>query len=484
MTGFTASRIIWLLFHRHQRRLKILLSLVDIVLTSVAFEAAYATRQWPDLFSKEFFFTPQQHTLLLGFCLLTWVGIGYWLDVYDGLGSTQLSAVLRNSFRQAGLGALLLIVFSYLLHLDVSRGFVILFGIFGWLLLSAFRLHTRHVSGLFRRLVSAEQFVLIVGTGPRARRLGESIESAPGQAVRIRGFLSETPCPDCCAVELAGTYPVYAPGDLSSLLRRYVIDDVLIAVDPEHLPQLGDLFERCDLEGVRTRLTLDFFARAHSGLRVEVLDDTPLLTLTRVPDDEIKLLVKRLVDVVLASVAVVLVAPLMIVTAIAIRLTSPGPAIFRQRRLGLNGRPFVFYKFRSMVADAELRKSEVIHLSRRQLATKIPNDPRVTPIGGFLRKYSIDELPQLFNVLRGDMSLVGPRPAIPSEVEQYQAWQRKRMRMRPGLTCLWAVNGRDSVDFETWMRMDLRYIDNWSLFLDWQIMLKTIPQVLLGRGAS
>jgi len=167
-----------------------------------------------------------------------------------------------------------------------------------------------------------------------------------------------------------------------------------------------------------------------------------------------------------------------------VRVTSPGPAIFRQERCGLNGRKFRCYKFRSMSVDAEERMCEVAHLSARHLATKIPNDPRLTPIGRYLRKFSLDELPQLINVLRGEMSLVGPRPAIPSEVAQYQRWQRRRLRMRPGLTCLWALNGRDDVDFETWMKMDLEYIDNWSLGLDWKILLRTIPQVLMGRGAS
>ena len=167
-----------------------------------------------------------------------------------------------------------------------------------------------------------------------------------------------------------------------------------------------------------------------------------------------------------------------------IKLTSPGPVIFRQVRCGLNGRTFTFYKFRSMVEDAEARLHQVVHLNERDIVMKIRNDPRLTAVGKWLRKFSIDELPQLVNVLKGDMSLVGPRPAIPTEVAQYQRWQRRRLRMRPGLTCLWALRGRDKVDFESWMRLDLQYIDNWSLGLDAKIILLTIPQVVSGRGAS
>jgi lipopolysaccharide/colanic/teichoic acid biosynthesis glycosyltransferase len=149
----------------------------------------------------------------------------------------------------------------------------------------------------------------------------------------------------------------------------------------------------------------------------------------------------------------------------------------------LNGRLFVFYKFRSMVLDAEKMRDQYEHLNTRGTAFKIPDDPRLTSLGRWLRKFSVDEWPQLWNVLRGDMSLVGPRPAVPVEVEQYARWQRRRLRMRPGLTCLWAISGRDSVDFETWMKMDMQYIDNWSLALDWKILLQTIPRVLTGHGA-
>ena len=172
-----------------------------------------------------------------------------------------------------------------------------------------------------------------------------------------------------------------------------------------------------------------------------------------------------------------------LIAAALIKLTSRGPVIFRQTRCGLNGRTFTLYKFRSMVADAEQRLHEVAHLNLKEVVTKIPDDPRLTAVGKWLRRFSIDEIPQLLNVLTGDMSLVGPRPAIPSEVAQYKRWQRRRLRMRPGLTCLWAVRGRDSVDFESWMRLDLQYIDNWSLGLDARIILMTIPQVLSGRAS-
>jgi lipopolysaccharide/colanic/teichoic acid biosynthesis glycosyltransferase len=179
-----------------------------------------------------------------------------------------------------------------------------------------------------------------------------------------------------------------------------------------------------------------------------------------------------------------ILSPLLALVAVLIRVTSSGPAIFRQKRCGLNGRNFTVYKFRSMVDNAEDLKPQLKALNERdQTVFKIRQDPRLTPIGKWLRKFSIDELPQLWNVLKGDMSLVGPRPAVPEEVEQYKRWQRRRLRMRPGLTCLWAISGRDALDFETWMKLDMHYIDHWSLGLDWKIILRTIPLVLSGKGA-
>jgi exopolysaccharide biosynthesis polyprenyl glycosylphosphotransferase len=246
---------------------------------------------------------------------------------------------------------------------------------------------------------------------------------------------------------------------------------------------MEDVLLICDEEGVRTRIALDFFPHVNSHIHLERIGNSPLLTFSATPHDEVRLLVKRVTDVVVAALALVLVSPIMLVVGLLIRLTSPGPVIFRQERCGLNGRRFVFYKFRSMCEDAHSRRGEVAHLSERDLAIKIPNDPRLTPVGRWLRKFSFDELPQLWNVLKGDMSLVGPRPPIPEEVEQYKRWQRRRLRMRPGLTCLQAVSGRDGVDFETWMKLDMEYIDNWSLGLDWKIIMRTFPSILSGRGA-
>jgi exopolysaccharide biosynthesis polyprenyl glycosylphosphotransferase len=303
--------------------------------------------------------------------------------------------------------------------------------------------------------------------------------------VRLRGFLTEQTGAAPREIALNAVHPVRPIAELPSILRQHVVDEVIFAVGSESLADLEEIFLLCDEEGVRTRVAVDFFPHVNSTVSLDRFGAIPLLTFSAAPYDEIRLLVKRSTDVAIAAAGLVVLAPLMALIALAIRLTSPGPAIFRQVRCGLNGRRFLFYKFRSMVENAEDLKSSLAHLNARdEVVFKIPHDPRLTGLGRYLRKFSIDEWPQLWNVLRGDMSLVGPRPAVQSEVDQYQRWQRRRLRMRPGLTCLWAISGRDQVDFETWMKMDMQYIDNWSLALDWKILLRTIPRVLTGHGAN
>jgi len=324
--------------------------------------------------------------------------------------------------------------------------------------------------------------VMLVGLGERAQRLGVALERSARFGIRIRGFIADSATAQS-EIRLGSAYPVFPQAELPALLRRHVIDEIIFAVDSAKLAGLEEVFLLCDEEGVRTRIAVDFFPHVNSEMYLERLAFTPLLTFSAAPHDEIRLLAKRAIDVVVAGAALMVLAPFILLVALAIRLTSPGPVIFRQVRCGLNGRQFVFYKFRSMCQNAEDMRATLEHMSTRATAMKIPDDPRLTLMGRYLRKFSVDEWPQLWNVLKGDMSLVGPRPAIPQEVAQYQRWQRRRLRMRPGLTCLWALAGRDAVDFEAWMKMDMQYIDNWSLGLDWKILLLTIPKVLSGKGA-
>jgi exopolysaccharide biosynthesis polyprenyl glycosylphosphotransferase len=455
----------------------------DILLVSLAFTLAYRTRSILHL-EHIFFLTPEQMALVLGAAWLAWVAIAWWLEIYEKLDSGHPRVILRDAAKQCVYGALCLVVMEYVLRLELSRFFVLLFAALAWILLLIFRLTAGRVSGALRRGFTRPHYLMVVGTGDRARLLAKALEDSVEYGVRLRGFLSERPETAPAEIALGAKYPVYPIRELPALLREHVIDEIVFAVGSESLAGLEEVFLLCDEEGVRTRVAVDFFPHVNSTISLDRLGSTPLLTFSAAPYDEIRLLVKRIIDMTIAGAALIALSPLMAAIGIVIRLTSRGPAIFHQVRCGLNGRQFVFYKFRSMVENAEDLKPALAHLNTRETAFKIPGDPRQTRVGHFLRKFSIDEWPQLWNVLRGDMSLVGPRPAVPSEVQLYKRWQRRRLRMRPGLTCLWAVCGRDQVDFETWMKMDMQYIDNWSLALDWNILLRTIPRVLTGHGAN
>lgn len=452
------------MYSRHHRKARVLFALSDVLLTALAFEAAYLTRSFLPL-EKDFALSAPLKILLFGAAALATVFFALWVQIYDRLDSAHKWAVLRESLKQTGFGGICLILFEYLLRLDLSRGFLLLFLVMQLALFVLFRWTSGSLVGLIRREFGGPHFVLIFGEGEEARRLAELVESSSKFEIRLLGVVTDA------AV-------------LREKLRQHVVDEVLFAVPPAKLGDIEDLMLSCDEEGVRTRLSLDFFPHVNSELYLDRLGATPLLTFSATPHDEVKLLAKRTFDCSFAALALLLLSPLLLVTAGLIKLTSAGPVLFRQIRCGLNGRRFEVLKFRSMVPDAEERLAEVEHLNVKKINFKIPNDPRLTPIGRWLRKFSIDELPQLWNVLKGDMSLVGPRPAIPSEVDQYEAWQRRRLRMRPGLTCIWAISGRDRLDTDTVMRLDMEYIDNWSLSLDSRILLRTIPLVLLGRGAN
>jgi exopolysaccharide biosynthesis polyprenyl glycosylphosphotransferase len=326
---------------------------------------------------------------------------------------------------------------------------------------------------------------LIVGTGQNARELASLIEQSEPLGLRLIGFVNPRTGSESGIGGLKSRYPVFALADAYGILQNHVVDELLFAVNNDELERLEPLIDRCHKEGIRTRVDLGFFPRTFPRVHLENLRHIPLLTLGSTPNNEFALFAKRAVDLIVSALALILLSPLMLIIAILVRLTSPGPILYRQTRCGFNGRRFSLYKFRSMVANADELRSELESFNEIEgAAFKMKNDPRCTPLGRWLRKFSLDELPQLWNVLIGEMSFVGPRPPLPEEVERYAPWQRRRLRMRPGLTCLWTLEGRNRLSFDRLVQFDLAYIDNWSLWLDLKIFLKTIPHVALGRGAS
>lgn len=274
---------------------------------------------------------------------------------------------------------------------------------------------------------------------------------------------------------------------LVELLHDHSVNAVLLTARHTFFGQVEKVIAACELEGVEVWLMADFFKTRISQTMVDDLHGRPILVFRSTPEASWQAVSKHILDLLGAFALLLLFSPLLVIAAVLIKSTSPGPILFRQQRCGLNGRPFTMLKFRSMVSDAEQRKHELEVLNEMSGPVfKVTDDPRITPIGRLLRKYSIDEFPQLLNVLRGEMSLVGPRPLPLDEVKRFDDFaHRRRLSVKPGITCLWQISGRNNVsDFKDWVRLDLEYIDNWTIWLDLKILLRTVPVVLLGTGAK
>jgi exopolysaccharide biosynthesis polyprenyl glycosylphosphotransferase len=326
--------------------------------------------------------------------------------------------------------------------------------------------------------------LLVVGTGRRAEQFITRVHRHAEWGLRIIGMIDEDPVLKGRIInghEVLGTFD-----DLLPIIHNTVVDEVVFVVPRTWLPRIEALIHLCEMEGIQVSLAADFFDLKLSRSSHTDLAGLPILRFATTPTQVWSLVAKRVLDVVVAGVSLVALSPILLDIALLVRLTSRGPVFFRQQRCGLNGRRFTLYKFRTMVQDAEAQLPRLMAKNEMDGPVfKLTKDPRITGIGRFLRRTSLDELPQLWNVLRGEMSLVGPRPPLPVEVQRYDNWQRRKLSMRPGITCLWQVNGRNNIkSFQDWGRMDLHYIDHWSLGLDWKILCKTLPVVMFGIGAK
>jgi exopolysaccharide biosynthesis polyprenyl glycosylphosphotransferase len=397
-------------------------------------------------------------------------------DVNNGrgfLGDLALTVVLFVSVALP-LMLLRLVVPRYATTTDVSRFLVVMLPAIVWVRMRATGLRLWRSRPIDR--------VLIAGVEPLGRLTHREIRDS-GKRRQVIGYLrfDDEQSDDRLQAPVLGTVK-----DLETVLRNRVVNEVYFATSAAHQrTDVQDAIKSCETFGIPFALPVCGyrFARAkpaHSGSMSD-----GYVHFVSVQHKPIQIGIKRLIDIVASFTALTLLSPLLLATSLAVKLTSRGPTLFKQLRVGLHGRTFYMLKFRSMVKNAEELKAKLAAQNEQAGPVfKMKRDPRITRVGRFIRKYSIDELPQLINVLRGDMSLVGPRPPVPSEVARYEAWQRRRLSVRPGLTCVWQVSGRNQISFEEWMLLDMRYIDHWSLTQDLQLILKTFPVVLTGRGAS
>ncbi len=460
--------------------LRKVLMICDAAIVCVCFWGAYLIRSETEgLYPFHFY---------LGFLpvlVLIWSVILYFLGMYRSLRTYLLTEILFIVFKAGLLGFVIFGSLTYILKWQlISRTFIGMFFFLSVLLIGLAKMLMLGFFHLVRLRGYNYRNILLAGTGNRAQQFMKVVENHREWGLHIIGLIDRDPA--LIGKFVRGYKVIGTFDDLKRIIHNYVIDEVIFVVPGAWLRKIENYISVCETEGLKVSVAVDFFEPKISKIKLTDLSHFPLLYIESTPDQVWHLLIKRIFDVIVSFICLVILAPVFITISLFIKFTSPGPIFFAQERCGLNSRKFTLFKFRTMVPDAHRQLAELLGQNEMQgPAFKMTNDPRLTEIGKFLRKTSLDELPQLWNVLKGDMSLIGPRPPLPEEVQQYDGWHRRRLRMRPGITCLWQVNGRNNIsNFDEWARLDLEYIEKWSLWLDCKILLKTIPVVLVGLGAK
>ena len=475
-------------------RRKILLSALKlfdplVMVFSFALAAAVVYYRF-DLISFEDFLSMRvkvrNFALFMGF-IIVWHIIFSAFKLYHSRRLSTRWEEARDILKATSAGVMVIFVASLLLKLVmITPGFLVALwiGSSGFTILG--RLVLRHTLESFRLRGRNLRQMLIAGTNSRAIQFARKIESKPELGYRLLGFVDN---------EYAKNEDFQKSGyalaanfiNFSTFIREKVVDEVVISLPMKSLyDQASRIVALCEEQGIIVRSLSNIFNLKSRHLDADQFEDHSMITVTDGAMSGWQVLVKRVCDLLACLILLIVVSPVLLVAALLIKLTSQGPVFFIQERIGINKRRFRLYKFRTMVDDAEKKQAELENLNEVSGPVfKIENDPRITPVGRFLRKASIDELPQLINVLKGDMSLVGPRPLPVRDYEGFdEDWHRRRFSVRPGITCLWQINGRSNTSFDKWMQLDMEYIDSWSLWLDLKILLQTIPAVLRGSGAA
>jgi len=417
--------------------------------------------------------------------IIIWGVLLYFLGMYNSFRIKKIKEILFIVFQAFIFGFLVFSSYLYLFKLQyISRFLIIIVFVFAALLISAEKVALILFFRSTRRHGYNFRNILIVGTGERARYFIDLLGKHAEWGLKIVGLVDEDAAKvgeviDGCKV--LGTFK-----DMPAIIHDNVIDEVMFVVPRSWLGKIDGMMSVCETEGIKVSIAVDYFNLKFARAKQASVGDFPMLSFESTPDKLWQLFMKRLFDIASSGAGLLLLSPLFAFISLVIKKTSKGPVFFKQERCSLNGRKFTLFKFRTMVEGAEEKLAGLKkHNEMNGPAFKMKDDPRITKMGKFLRKFSLDEFPQLWNVFMGDMSLVGPRPPIPEEVTRYDNWQRRRLSMRPGITCLWQAGGRNKIeDFAEWAKLDLDYIDNWSFWLDIKILFRTVPAVLFARGAK
>jgi exopolysaccharide biosynthesis polyprenyl glycosylphosphotransferase len=467
----------------HHRRIA---QAADALTTAVSFVAAYIVwerfRLLTDI-SLPIRVTSDDIAVILGFSL-------FWIVIFNRLGaySYQRFTSLWKEFiivvKTTFIGVCTFFAAHFFLRFGhIPRTYIIAFALINFLFLVLEKTILFYVAKELRKRGINRKSVLLIGNGDKTRDFIEVVKKNIGWGLDIVGIVKTTSENLTCGtsgIKVLGNYE-----DIERLLHTNVIDEIIVCVPIDQFGTIRKVMECCEREGIQIRIFSEFFGKLVRRVRVDQVYGMNIISLMARQDDELKLYVKRFMDIVVSGALLILLSPILLLVSIMIKATSKGPILYQWDVIGLNKKPFRSWKFRTMVQNADQMKQGLLALNEMKGPVfKISADPRVTRVGRFLRKFSLDELPQLCSVFKGDMSLVGPRPADPHELARYDSWHRRKLSIKPGITCLWQVLGRNKVsDFDDWVRLDLEYIENWSLGLDLKILLRTALAVLKGTGS-
>lgn len=472
---------------------------IDLLLLTASLLAAYYAREviydlYPVISTFELLpLAPLYYYIgLLPILLIIWGGLLYYFGIYKSFHMKVASSLLII-LKTAIIGFVIFGSYVFILKMQeqVSRLVILLTFLFATTLISLDKIALLFIfrylgerDESFKSSLMIFRRILVVGSGPRARKFIKLIKRNPDWGITIIGLIDND---SNLNGEIVEGYEVLGSfEDVPAIVHNNIIDEVVFVVPRSWLNNIEELILFCESEGIKVNLAVDLYNLKISKAKHINFHGIPFIAFESTPDKLGHLFIKRLVDFVVSGIALIVLSFFFLIITIIIKIDERNcPVFYKQVRCGLNGRKFTLHKFRSMVVDAESKQEDLMIFNEMNGPVfKMKNDPRITNVGKWLRKFSLDELPQLWNVLRGDMSLVGPRPPLPSEVEKYTPEQRRRLSMRPGLTCLWQIIGRSKIsDFEEWTRLDFEYIDNWSHKLDFKILIKSVPVVLFGKGA-
>ncbi len=444
--------------------------LVDLTLATVAFYWGYPFEGYTPIFP----------------CfLIIWVALLYFFGMYASFRIKRFSDILLTIWASACIGVGLFGAIAHLSKIEDLSKFFVIFVFFGAASLTSVK---KIAAMVFFRYIRKKGYnsrnILVVGTGPRAQRFMNLIKLRGEWGLKIVGLIDEDT--SLIGKEVNGCEVMGSLKDVADIVHENVVDEIVFIVPRSWLHKIEGIIFFCETEGIRVDVAIDIFDLKFAKAKQTELENFLLLTFERAPIKEWHLFLKGIFDLCVSGILLIMLMPLFITISIAIKWTSKGSVFYKQTRCGLNGRKFTLYKFRTMVEDAEEKLSAL--KARNEMkgpVFKMENDPRITSLGKILRKFSLDELPQLWNVFKRDMSIVGPRPPLPEEVKEYDSWQRRRLSMRSGITCLWQIQGRNKItDFNEWASLDLHYIDHWSILGDLKILIQTVPVVIFGVGAK